>query len=242
MGFDELWPGGPGFFRREGVFALGTDAVLLAHFAGAIREKKLLDLGSGSGVLAILLAARCPRLTADGLELRKAAVEAARENAAANGLLDRVRFMQEDLRKYRPGELAGAYGAVIANPPYFPLGNGKSAPEEAAASAREERNCTLADVCGAAAFFAKWGGKFLLIHRPERLADVFGCLRESGFEPKRLRLVQNSARTAPSLALVESRRGGKPGLAVEPPLLLTEESGGESEEIKAVYHRRPSGE
>lgn len=242
MELDRLWPGGPGFFRREGVFALGTDAVLLAHFAGALREKRLLDLGSGSGVLAILLAARCPNLTADGLEISPAAVSAARENAEANGLSERVRFMEGDLRTYRPGALAGAYGAVIANPPYFPLGSGKSSPAEAAAAAREERTCTLSDECAAASFFVRWGGKFLMVHRPERLADVFGCLRASGFEPKRLRLVQNGAQTAPILALVESRRGGKPGLCMEAPLLLTNESGEESGELRSLYHRTPAAD
>ena len=109
---------------------------------------------------------------------------------------------------------------ALSNPPYFPAGSGASAAGEARQAAREEVGCTLANVCAAAARVLRWGGRFALVHRPERLSDLFCTLRAHGLEPKRLRFVASSAENAPSLVLVEARRGGKAGLSVEPMLFI----------------------
>ena len=238
MSCDEFWPGGPRFLQAGGAFPIGTDAVLLAHFASPPRTGRMLDLGSGSGVISVLLALQQPGLQADGLELQPQAVETARRNAALNRLEERVRFVQGDLREVRIPERAGAYELVVSNPPYFPVGSGKAAAGEETAIAREERCCSLADVCAAAAYYTKWGGRFALVHRPERLAEIFVRMASSGLQPKRLRMVQPTAAAAPSLVLVEGRRGGRPGLSVEPPLILREADGRDTQEVKEIYHRR----
>ena len=126
---------------------------------------------------------------------------------------------------------------MVSNPPYFAAGSGLSAPDPARAAARDERSCTLDALCAAAAYLCRWGGSFALVYRPERLAELFCALNAHGLEPKRLRLVQHRFDAAPNLVLVEARRGGKPGLRVEAPLLLTGPDGGDSEEIKLIYHR-----
>ena len=236
MNYDELWPGGPRFLRGAGAFPLSTDSVLLAHFAPTRQARRILDLGCGAGVLTVLLQRAHPAATVEGVELQPEAAETCRRNLRENGFAD-AGIQTGDLRDYRTLFPAGAYDLVVSNPPYFAAGSGLSAPDPARATAREERSCSLEELCAAAAYLCRWGGSFALVYRPERLAELFCALSTHGLEPKRLRLVQHRADTAPNLALIEARRGGKPGLAVEAPLLLTGPDGGDSEEIKLIYHR-----
>ena len=134
-----------------------------------------------------------------------------------------------DLRDAAVLPAPGTMDYAVSNPPYFRAGSGASAPEPSRQSAREESNCTIADVCTAAARVLRWGGSFAVVYRPERLVDLLVSLRAHGMEPKRLRFVQT--KDVPSLVLVESRRGGKPGLTVEPPLIIG------SGEWEKVYFR-----
>jgi tRNA1Val (adenine37-N6)-methyltransferase len=240
MTTDELWPGGPQFIRDHPAFRLGTDAVLLADFAsprGGKRPSRACDLGCGTGVIAILLAWDNPSLTADGVELQQVSSDIAEENIRLNGFSERIRVIQGDLRQHRSLLQAGVYDLVVANPPYYPSGSGKSAEESATATAREEQACTLDDVCAAAAYLTRWGGRFALVHKPERLAEVIFALKTHGLEPKRLRFVQYKTGSAPNLILLESRRGSNPALTVEPPLILADESGQDTMEVKRIYHR-----
>lgn len=236
MNYDELWPGGPRFRREAGGFPLSTDSVLLAHFAAARQARRIVDLGCGAGVLTVLLRRSHPDAAVEGVELQPEAAALCRDNLRENGFSDEG-IRTGDLRAYRTLFPAGAYDLVISNPPYFAAGSGLSAPDPARATARDERCCTLEELCCAAAYLCRWGGSFALVHRPERLAVLLGALSAHGLEPKRLRLVQYRADAAPNLALIEARRGGKPGLAVEAPLLLTGPDGGDSSEIKLIYHR-----
>lgn len=234
---DTLWPGGPSFIQRPPVFRLGTDAVLLAHFAETRRARLACDLGCGGGVISILLAWRTPPLTVHGLDLQPEAVALSRENAAINGLSDRTAFFSGDLR--RIGDLlpAGKYDLVVSNPPYFSLGSGKAADDRHRAGARDERHCTLEDLCKAAAYLTRWGGRFAVVYRPERLSRLLVAMTAHGLEPKRLRLVALRPESPPILALVEGRRGGGAGLAVEAPLYLQDEAGEESHLLRQIYHR-----
>ncbi|HHT16198.1 MAG TPA: methyltransferase [Papillibacter sp.] len=237
MQADALWPKGPQFICRDGVFPLGTDSVLLSYFSHNTRDKRACDLGCGAGVLSILLAWHNPNLTVDAIDILPAAVENTEENASLNGLEGRIRARLLDLRDYRSLE-AGAYDHTTANPPYYAQGSGKSHSSPAIAKAREEKSCTLSDLCEAAAYLTRWGGRFTLVHKPERMAEVMTLCSQIGLEPKRLRFVHYKARSQPSLFLLECRRGGRPGMVVEPPLILAEEDGSDSDEIKRIYHRR----
>lgn len=237
-GADELYPGGPRFFSVPGVFRLGTDSVLLADFASAAHTSRILDLGCGGGTLGVLLALRVPDAEIDGVEIDPTASVLCRRNYAENGLSDRCRVTEGDLRDYRALFTAGAYDLVVSNPPYFAAGSGYSAPDDRRAAARDERNCSLAELCEAAKWLTRWGGLFALVHRPERMSEVLCAMSTAELEPKRLRMVQYNASRAPSLFLVEGRRGGKPGLEILPPLLLTDADGQDSEEIRRIYHRR----
>jgi tRNA1Val (adenine37-N6)-methyltransferase len=233
--YDELWPRGPRF--RAGGFRLCTDSVLLAAFVNTDRVRRCIDLGCGSGILSVLLAEKNADMQIDGVEIQAEAAVLCQENLTENGLDGRCSVTLGDLRQSKSLFPAGGYDLVVSNPPYFPTGSGYEAPDPSRAETRDERNCTLSDLCAAAAWLCRWGGRFALVHRPERLSEVFCAMTAVGMEPKRLRLVQVRAAAAPSLALIEGRRGGRPGLAIEAPLVLCREDGGETDEIKTIYHR-----
>lgn len=232
----ELWAGGP-LFRQAENQALGTDSILLADFVRPRPGARGIDLGCGSGIIALLLLAREARLTLTGLELDGAAADIARENLRQNALDGRGGIVTGDIRACRGLFKAGSFDFAVANPPYFPLGGGALPPDPARAAARSECGCTLDELCQAAAWLLPSGGSFSLVYRPERLSALFAALTAHGLEPKRLRTVSARGGRAPSLVLVESRRGGRPGLRWEAPLLLQDPDGAESAEIRRIYHR-----
>lgn len=190
----------------EGVFPLGQDALALGRFATVKPGWRVCDLGTGSGVLLLLLAERARSLTLRGVERDPLAAQAARDNLLRNGLEGEI--VTGDLRE-KPFP-AGQFDLVVANPPYFPVGSGKSG-----GPARSETFCTLAELCAAAGYLVKNGGRFALCHRPERLVDVMCALRDHGLEPKRMKLAAHGPDHPPSLLLTEAVKQGRPGLAVE---------------------------
>ena len=158
---DELWPGGPSFIRHGDAFRLGTDSVLLADFARVGPKGRVCDLGCGAGVIAVISAWHNPAVTVDGVELLPEWSELARENARLNGLNDRMRILTGDLRDHRNFLEAGVYDLVVSNPPYYPTGSGKLPQNENSVTARSERTCTLRDICAAAKYLTRWGGRVL---------------------------------------------------------------------------------
>ena len=233
---EQLWPGGP-TLRQAEHFRLGTDCVLLADFAQTSGVKRGIDLGCASGAAALLLLEKDPALHMTGLEIVPEAAELARENMRQNGLEARSEIVTGDLRQHRALFRAGSFDLVVCNPPYFPRGSGALPADADRAAARGELLCTLAEICEAAAFLCRTGGRVCLVHKPERLSELMCALSAAGIEPKRLRLVCRDALSGPSLILLEGRRGGKPGLKIEPALLLQNPDGGESEELRRIYRR-----
>jgi len=234
--FEPLWPDGPVFCQAPH-FRLSTDSVLLADFVPAGKCRRGIDLGCASGAILLLLLWRAGNLNMTGLELIPEAAALAEENLARNALSPRGSILQGDIRRYRDYFPTGSFDLVVTNPPYFPVGHGPAAPETGRANARSELSCSLEELCRAAAFLLKTGGRFCLVHKPERLAELFSVMSACGLEPKRLRPVCPRPGAAPSLVLVEGRRGGKPGLSFEPALLLSDATGGESAEYRRIYHR-----
>lgn len=234
--FTQLWQDGP-FFAQAEHFRLSTDCVLLADFINTSTHKKGIDLGCASGAIALLLLCKSSRLHMTGLEIIPEAAELARKNMESNSHESRSRIICGDIRQHRQLFAAGSFDLVAANPPYFPVGSGYISPDEGRASARAEGSCSLEDICAAAAYLCRTGGSFSLVHKPERLSEVFCCMTKHGMEPKRLRMVAHRPGAAPNLVLIEGRRGGKPGLKVEPTLYINDCSGNESAETKRIYHR-----
>ena len=211
---DFLWDGGPCFFFDTDLFAPSTDSFALGYFAAPKGGDRVCDLGCGTGLLGALLMARNGTLTLHNVELQSDAMTLAERTFAANGWT--AQWYRGDLRDVLPA--AGTMDYAVCNPPYFKAGSGASAPDSSRQIAREEANCTLDDVCAAAGRVLRWGGRFALVYRPERLVDLFCALRAHGMEPKRMRFVQSG--DVPSLVLVEARRGGRAGLTIEPPLFI----------------------
>ena len=234
--FNELWQGGPVFAQAEH-FKLGTDSVLLASFASAKSARRGIDLGCASGVVALLLLSENERLCMTGLEIVPEAAELARENMEKNGFSARSQIVCGDIRRHRELFRSGEFDLVVSNPPYFPLGSGRLSPDKKRAAARGETDCTLSDICAAAAFLCRTGGRVCFVHKPERLSELFCAMSARGIEPKRLRLVCHTQNSAPNLVLVEGRRGGNPGLKIEPALVLRNPDGMETDEILKIYHR-----
>ena len=216
---DRLWPNGPCFYYDTGLFPPGTDSFALGYFARPAHGDTVCDLGSGTGLLGTLLLARGDTLTLENVELSVPAMALARKTFTENGWLTHAVFRTGDLRDVSVLPRAGSVNYVISNPPYFPAGSGESAKGEARRTAREETSCTLDDVCAAAQRVLRYGGRFALVHRAERLADVLCAMRGHGIEPKRLRFLAKSPDAAPSLLFVEGKRGGRSGLVIEPPLV-----------------------
>ena len=217
---------------EQGSFPLGTDSVLLADFFTLLPGMKIADLGSGCGTLGLLACARSVQCRVTGVELDREAHALALRNIAMNRLEDRMESLLGDVREIRSLLPPGSFGCVLSNPPYFPVGSGKIA-----GPARSEVYLNLQQVCEAAAWLLPSGGRFALVHRPERLCDIFCALRENGMEPKRIQFVRHRAASPVCLVLIEARRNGKPGLSYEPDLIEFNEDGTETERYRAACHR-----
>lgn len=215
---DRLWLDGPHFYYDTALFPPTTDSFALGYFARPKRGDAVCDLGCGTGLLGVLLLAREPSLRLVNVEQNAEALALAERTFAENGWS--AVFCMGDLRDAAVLPAAGSMDYCVSNPPYFPVGSGARAEGEARQNARAEAQCTLAELCAAAARVLRWGGSFALVYRPERLADLLCELRAHAIEPKRLRFVVPRADAAPSLVLVEAKRGGKAGLTLEPPLIV----------------------
>ena len=236
---DELWENGPVFDNSDDIFKPGLDSILLANFINGNKKKNqaIIDLGCGSGIIPIILAWNNPTYRVDGIEIQSKAAQLAINNAYQNALHEKITIINADIRDHRKLMKPGQYDIVLSNPPYRQKGSGKSAKNTNIALSRFEETCTLSDICVAAGYFVRWGGSLYLVHLPERLPEIIRTLHENGFEPKRLRFVHQIVKSRPNLILIESRKGGRPSLQVEPILVLKNEDGSDSAEMRTVYRR-----
>ena len=194
--------------QSDDYFKLGRDSVLLARFATLRKGWSVCDLGCGVGSLLLLLSQREGDLDRVGIELNPGAAALARQNLADNGLAGEI--LPGDLRDRTL--LAGdRFHLVVSNPPYFRAGSGKSGGQ-----ARMDHTCSVAELCQAAGRLARTGGRFALVYRPERLAELFAALKAARWEPKRMQLLAYHRDKAPYAVLVEAVKDGGPGLEILP--------------------------
>lgn len=215
----------------EGAFPLSTDSMLLADFIHLPRNARVLDLGSGCGTLGMLLCAKDPHCHVTGIELCRSAHLTALENIQENNLSSRLESICADLNDISDLLPIGSFSCCISNPPYF---NGGAA-SKTVPLARRDDCCSMDALFSAAAWATKYGGDFFLVHKPQRLAEVFAAAHDAKLEPKRLRLVRHSQKDPVNLVLVQCRKGAKPGLIWEE-LCLFDPEGQPTPEYKQIYH------
>lgn len=232
---DELQRNGYRIIQNPQKFCFGMDAVLLAGFARAGKTDVVLDMGTGTGIIPILMEARyeCAHLT--GLEIQEESADMARRSVALNGLSDKIDIITGDIKEAGSLFKAASFDCVTCNPPYMIGQHGLTNPEEPKAIARHEILCTLEDVVGQTARLLKTGGHFFLVHRPFRLAEIMTTLSQYKLEPKRMRLVYPYVEKEPNMVLLEAVRGGRSRLTVEKPLIVYKKPGVYTEEMTEVY-------
>lgn len=212
--------GGLRLIRRKDQFALGTDAVLLSKFVTLTPRDRVIDLGAGIGSIPLLLCSRAKLKKIVAMELQPQLVDLCRRSVKLNDLEDQIEVVEGDIRNCSALFPAGSFDLVTCNPPYQIVNGAQVNAQLTFALARHELSCTLADVARASAWLVRFGGKVALVHRPQRLGDIFSLFRTYKLEPKRLQLVYPKPGKDANIALVEGMKGGKPGLRVLPPLIL----------------------
>lgn len=216
-------------------FCFGIDAVLLSDFAKVKKGETVLDMGTGTGIIPILLRAKHKDGIFTGLEIQKECAEMAARSVKYNGIEENVSIVQGDIK-----EAAGIFGAasfhvVTCNPPYMIGAHGLQNPDMPKAIARHEVLCTLEDVVKNASLLLKERGRFYMVHRPFRLAEIMNVLIKYKLEPKRMQLVHPYIDREPNMVLIEALKGGNSRITVEKPLIVYKEPGIYTEDIKKIY-------
>lgn len=232
---DDLDCKGYKIIQHKDRFCFGMDAVLLANFASAEEGQNVIDLGTGTGVIPILMEAKKHGKHYTGLEIQTESADMARRSVRYNGLEDKIDIVEGDIKEASLIFKKASFDVVTSNPPYMNDNHGLKNPELPKAIARHEVMCTLEDVVREAASLLKPGGKFYMVHRPHRLIEIITKLKEYKLEPKRIRFVHPFADKEANMVLIESARGGKSMVKIEPPLIVYEKNGEYTRGILDIY-------
>ena len=232
---DDLQIKGYEIIQSPGRFCFGMDAVLLSSYAKIRNRELALDLGTGTGILPILLEAKNEGEHYTGLEIQEESADMARRSVSHNGLEDKIDIVTGDIK-----EASGIFGAasfhvITTNPPYMIGEHGLKNEKEALYIARHEALCTLDDILRESARLLKPKGRFYMVHRPFRLPEILAMMSAYGIEPKRMRLVYPYIDKEPNMVLLEGLRGGRPRMQVEPPLIVYQKDGEYTEELMKIY-------
>ena len=232
---DELQRNGYRIIQNPERFCFGMDAVLLSGFARAKKQERCLDLGCGNGIIPILMEAKTEGKHFTGLEIQPESADMARRSVALNGLQDRIDIVEGDIKDASKIFGASSFHVVTTNPPYMTAQHGLTNLYEAKTIARHEVLCNLEDIIRESARLLMPGGRFYMVHRPFRLAEIISLMVQYRMEPKRMRLVYPYVDREPNMVLIEGLRGGKSRMTVEKPLILYKEPGKYTDEIYDVY-------
>lgn len=232
---DELQRCGFKIIQNPKKFCFGMDAVLLSGFARVKTGEKVLDIGTGTGIIPILMAAKTKGRHFTGLEIQHESAEMAMRSVAYNHLEERISIVEGDIREAGKLFAPASFDVVTSNPPYMVANHGLVNPDSAKMIARHEICCTLEDIAQQTAKLLKNGGRFYMVHRPFRLAEIFCTLVKYDLEPKRMRLVHPYVDKEPNMVLIEALKGGNSRITCEPPLIVYKEQGVYTEEIYDIY-------
>ena len=232
---DDLQRNGYKIIQDPGRFCFGMDAVLLSGFAKVKPGERVVDLGTGTGIIPILLEARSKGASFTGLEIQPESADMAERSVRFNDLQERVHIVNGDIKEAVQIFGAASCHVETTNPPYMTAQHGLQNPDQPKAIARHEVLCTLEDVISQAAGLLMPGGRFYMVHRPFRLAEIMTGLCAHGLEPKRMQLVYPYVDREPNMVLMEAVKGGRPRITVEKPLIIYKEPGKYMDEIYDIY-------
>ena len=232
---EDLGRRGRVIIQATGRFCFGSDAVFLAHFVKAGRKDKLLDIGTGTGIIPILCEALYDIDSLTGLEIQQESADMARRSVIANHLENKIDIVTGDICNADNLFKKGSFSVITTNPPYMIGGHGIVNPSDTLAMARHEISCTLQDILEQSEKLLCDGGHFYMVHRPFRLPEIMTGMCTVGIEPKRLRLVYTNLEKEPTMVLIEGVKKGKPRLTVEKPLIVFKEDGTYTDEVKSYY-------
>ncbi len=219
---DDLQLNGLKIIQKKKGFRFGIDAVLLSNYVKIEKNMKIIDLGTGTGIIPILLSAKTGAYHITGVEIQPEMAEMARRSVILNNLENRVDIIEGDFRKSIDMFGPNSFDAVVVNPPYTKAGSGLLNPDDAKAVSRHEIFCTLEDIIKVSAGLLKHHGRFFMIHRPERLVDIFFTMREYRIEPKRIQLVHANRKNPANMVLIFGLKNGNPQVTVEAPMYVNE--------------------
>lgn len=232
---DELQRNGYRIIQNSEKFCFGMDAVLLSGFAGAREGDRVLDMGTGTGIIPILMAAKTKAAHLTGLEIQEESADMARRSVALNELTEKIEIVTGDIKEADRIFPSASFDVITCNPPYMIGQHGLQNPDAPKAIARHEVCCNLDDVVRTAAKLLKPGGHFYMVHRPFRLAEIITCMTSYKLEPKRMQLVYPYVDKEPNMVLIEGVRGGKSRMTVEKPLIVYTKPGEYTPEIYDIY-------
>lgn len=232
---DDLQRNGYRIIQKKKGFCFGMDAVLLSGFAQVKEGEVAVDLGTGTGIIPILLEAKTKGKHFTGLEIQKEVAEMAERSVRLNHLEDRVDIVRGDIKEASRLFGKASFDVVTSNPPYMNDNHGLKNPDLPKAIARHEVFCTLDDVCREASLLLRSGGRFYMVHRPHRLAEIITALKTYRLEPKRMKLVHPFADKDANMVLIEAVRSGRSMMKVEAPVIVYQKPGVYTQEIYDIY-------
>lgn len=232
---DELQRNGYQIIQNENGFCFGMDAVLLSGFAKVKKGENALDLGTGTGIIPILLEAKTEGRHFTGLEIQETSADMAQRSVCLNDLNEKVEIVRGDIKEAVDLFGKASFDVVTSNPPYMTGQHGLINPDMPKAIARHEILCTLEDVIGQASALLKENGRFYMVHRPFRLSEIMVTMSRYRLEPKRMKLVYPFVDKEPNMVLIEGLKGGRPRVTVEKPLIVYEKPRVYTSEIYDIY-------
>jgi len=222
-------------YQNSSGYRFSVDALLLYSFVKVRQVSRIADLGTGSGIIGLLLARKYANATVLLVELQKSLYRLAEKNIRLNGLEDRVQAVCADIKEIKKAEPQMSFDLVVSNPPFRKPTSGRLSEGEEKAVARHELRLTFSELAEAASHLLKPRGRFALIFHPERLPEVVDTLRNNRLEPKRIRFVHNDSNAVSKIVLIEAVKDGLPNLKVESPLFLYSKSGKYTAEVNEMY-------
>lgn len=234
---DDLQFRGLKIIQNPQYFCFGMDAVLLSHFARLKKADRAADLGTGTGILPLLLWGRYEFRHMTGIEIQSNIADMASRSVSLNNLDEKITIINEDLRNFGFGSQAGTMDAVISNPPYKKAGSGLPSITDTQAIARHEITCRLEDITSCASRLLRNGGRFFTINHSDRIIELIELMRQYKLEPKRLRLIQPRIDKPPNLVLAEGVKNARPHVSFEPALIIYNPDGSPTRELDEIYHR-----